>query len=320
MARISRDHILTTARAIGEGYEQDGMVLTVRQMYYQFVRRFPDEFPSAVETYNRIKDVLADARYRGDFPMEYIEDRGREVRIGNFTAFNANVYSAMDACANEIKTWPNYLNMDRWYGQRRHVSVWVEKDALSGVFEEPCDQLGVSWFACKGYPSVSALWAYLQALDEAQSAHPEGYEEAVVLYFGDHDPDGLEIPDASLRGIDTLRETYEFLEDLPIRFERVALTLDQVRRYDAPPFPAKETSSRFKKYQEKVGIQDAWELDALEPRVLRQLIRTSVGELFDRVVYDDYAAEIRAARVELIDRVQNPEWLATALAAIGGDL
>jgi len=318
---ISKHDILDTALTIAQEYRRDQMVLTVRQMYYQFVRRFPGLYPSSQDTYNRIKTVLGEARYRNEFPMDMIEDRGREVRPGKFTDFNGDLNIALDDAANEVRNLPNWLNMHKWYGQDTHVSVWVEKDALSGVFEKPCDDLGVSWFACKGYPSISALWAYLEGLNEASRVHPDGgFEQAVILYFGDHDPDGLEIPDSSLRGINRLRESYGILGDVDIKVDRIALTLDQIRQYGAPPFPAKETSSRFRKYQDKTGLDDAWELDALEPKALRKLITESVEPLFDHRVYRSYADDILRARAEMIRQIKAPGWLDSVFeGGISGD-
>lgn len=313
---IPKSDVLSTARRIAEEYREHDLTLTVRQMYYQFVRRYPDEYPSAVETYNRIKDILSEARYRGTFPIDMIEDRGREVRPGSFLLNNTNVDVALDRCVQELETWPGYLQTSRWFNQPRHVSVWVEKDALSGVFEAPCDDLEVSWFACKGYPSVSALWEYLTALRRANSIHDYGFKEAVILYFGDHDPDGLEIPEAAARGLDTLKQTYGVLSQVPIRFERVALSLEQIEEHNAPPFPAKETSSRFKKYREKTGLQDAWELDALEPLVLRDLITSSVDKLFSEHVWQENQVRVKRAREELVERVKQPGWFDTAVRGL----
>lgn len=308
MARSSaRQDLIDTALEIAEEYAADDLLLTVRQIYYQFVRRFPDRYPSSMETYKRIQSALSEARYTGEFPIDMIEDRGREVRPGHFTVCQSDVDDAFYESKKDIAKLPNMnLWMHKWYGQRTHVSVWVEKDALTGIFEDPCNQQGVSWFACKGYPSVSALWHYIKLIDEANDSHPDGgYDNAVVLYFGDHDPDGLEIPDAASRSINRLSEA---LEDkfsnqntafMNIEFKRVALTMAQIKQHKPPPFPAKETSARFAEYQRKTGLSHAWELDALKPRALRDLIDASVSPYFDFDTYSRYKSDIDSARLEL---------------------
>ena len=52
---------------------------------------------------------------------------------------------------------------------------------------------------------------------------------------------------------------------------RLALNMDQVEKYDPPPSPAKITDSRAKKYILEYG-NNSWELDALNPAQLTQLV------------------------------------------------
>ena len=69
---------------------------------------------------------------------------------------------------------------------------------------------------------------------------------------------------------------------MPAGFEvrRIALNMDQVRAYSPPPNPAKTDDSRFGAYVERHG-RDSWELDALEPAVLRALITDTIGSMID---------------------------------------
>jgi hypothetical protein len=249
------------------------------------------------------------------------------------------------------------IAMDRWHGQPVHVSVWVEKEALVGVFQEPCDELGVSWFACKGYPSVSALAGWLDKAREAcggQNGLRRGSTNwmqnevgkaarCVVLYFGDHDPDGLEIPRSCERNLDKLQRLAplrwaceqalaygwsqdddgfadevrvragdcppEFAPVLDIEFVNVALTAEQIEQYDPPPFPAKPSSSRFRRYVEETGMEDAWELDALDPTVLRDLIREHVDRYWDQGIHDDLQADVHDARARLLSEMTERAWL-----------
>ena len=60
-----------------------------------------------------------------------------------------------------------------------------------------------------------------------------------------------------------------------LEVRRIALTMDQISRYDPPPNFAKVTDSRFANYQMQYG-DESWELDALDPSVLDALIREHV--------------------------------------------
>ena len=324
MNRLSREDLLSEALKIARGY---GGNLTLRQLYYRCVAL--GHSPNDDKDYNRLKDVISEARMNGSFPFSWLMDRSRTVHAGSFRHRWADVEDALQSAADDVARAPNYhLQADRWWGQSRHVSVWIEKEALSGVFEGPCNSLGVSWFACKGYPSLSSLWLWTKTVSEAYTsadADPEwegGIEEAVILYFGDHDPDGFQIHKTALLRVHQIA-TVEGFEMPPIRLERVALNRDQIERFQPPPFPAKKSSPRFRQYAidhpwTKAGPDyfRSWELDALEPAKLAGLCRSTVGALFDSERRAEVMHVIEARRDEMRARMKRPEWMEEALSNI----
>lgn len=283
--------------------------LTVRQLYYQLVAR--GYIANSQESYKRLVGILTDARLAGEFPFEWLLDRTRESRPGRYTGNQDDAPGTMPNVESELRSAPErWLWRDRWYRQPTHVSVWVEKEALAGVFEEPCDRLGVSWFVLRGYSSLSAL---SQWVDHAAEAYGAGYvKRHVVLYFGDHDPDGWEIPrsaERNVRAIATVRD----IDLAPISFRRVALLREQIDRYNPPPFPAKETSSRFESYVREHGLHDAWELDALRPEVLQKLITDSVAEYYVDSIRRENDEVIALARAEMRGLMWADGWIENVL-------
>lgn len=284
--------------------------LTVRQLYYQLVAR--GYIPNSQESYKRLVGILREARLSGEFPFEWLLDRTREARPGRFTGNQDIIEDALASTADELRRAPEaWLWRDRWFGQTTHVSVWVEKEALAGVFEGPCDELGVSWFVLRGYSSLSALsqWAEQVAGAVDRSA---SIDRAVVLYFGDHDPDGWEIPRSAERNVEAI-SLVRSLDLPPVLFRRVALVRQQIEEFNPPPFPAKETSSRFASYVAEHGLRDAWELDALRPEVLDRLIRDEVAACFDRSIYRANCEVIDGLRTSMREQLRAPGWVATAL-------
>jgi len=148
------------------------------------------------------------------------------------------------------------------------VEVWIEKDALVGVFERVSQELDIGLFSCRGYTSQSEMWVAAQRLRRYEQAG----QEVVILHFGDHDPSGLDMTR------DITDRLALFGANLDVR--RLALTMDQVREYNPPPNPAKETDSRFTAYIQEYG-DESWELDALPPDVLADLVRAEVDTLKD---------------------------------------
>ena len=62
---------------------------------------------------------------------------------------------------------------------------------------------------------------------------------------------------------------------------RLALNLDQVQELNLPPNFAKETDKRFSAYVREFGTQECWELDALEPTMIDQLLREAIEDRVD---------------------------------------
>ncbi len=298
---MNRQEIIITAHGIAQGYVAQGLRLTVRQLYYQFVAR--DLLPNGQKTYKRIVAALTAARLEGRFPFEWIEDRGRRVGLTDASQQD-NMEDAIDNAADSVAQLPYWLRYGRWYGQPRLLSVWVEKEALSGVLMDPCNNLSVGLFACKGYPSVSALKSWV---DETHAAWGEDTEIAIILYLGDHDPDGLQIP---ISAAATLRQIQHVTgKRFPFLMKRIALTMDQIDEYNPPPFGAKMTSARYQAYVDETGTTDAWELDALDPIVLQQLVRDNVNRLFDKPIHANKQEEIKALRLDMVERLSEiPLW------------
>lgn len=161
--------------------------------------------------------------------------------------------------------------LDHQDDQENYLEVWVEKDALSGVLSRVTKPYHVPIVVNKGYGSLSAMHdAHLRFEDHCCLV--------TVLYLGDYDPSGLDM----IRDIkDRIREFdggYEF-EIIPL-----ALTMEQIKQYNPPPNPAKRQDPRARGFIKKHGSQ-SWEVDALRPEVLNQLLGDAIGLRIDQVQY-----------------------------------
>ena len=235
-----------------DDYESQGFSLTLRQVYYQMVARAI--IPNNERSYKNLGNLISDARLAGLISWDAIEDRTRNLR-GN--SHWTNPGGVINSAAYSYK-------LDHWEDQKNYVEVWVEKDALIGIVGQICQQLDVNYFSCRGYVSQSEMWNAAQRLIRRQTRG----QHIVLLHLGDHDPSGK---DMSRDIMDRLRvfETYD------VEFHRLALNMDQIEEYTPPPNPTKLTDSRASGYIDKYG-HECWELDALEPTVIRDLIDENV--------------------------------------------
>lgn len=269
------------ANQIIDEYQRAGYRLTLRQLYYQFVSR--DLIANSVKTYKALGALICDARMAGLIDWDAIEDRTRNLRSLPHWRDPSDI---VGACAAQFR-------VDVWAKQPARVEVWIEKEALAGVFERACNTRAVPFFCCRGYTSASEVWSAAQRF----IAYRRRGQRVVLLHFGDHDPSGIDMS----RDIETRLRTF----GARVEFERVALNWDQIQQYRPPPNPAKETDSRFEAYLREFG-EHSWELDALEPQVLAALVTARIDEVVQREAWDEAHAEQAAGRGAL--RVVADRW------------
>jgi hypothetical protein len=288
---------------IVDEYQQQGLRLTARQLYYQLVAR--DIIANSIAEYKKLTSLLTDARYAGMIDWAAIEDRNRE----------PNTPSEWDDPAQLVESALRAYRLPRWEGQPKYVELWVEKAALAGVLEPLAREFHATLMVNRGYSSASAMYesaeriknntmkdkerfdeivaAVGEAAEEYGSGSPEqkkvirellpDYEKAcrtaVVLYLGDHDPSGEDM----VRDIEVRLKEFGVHR---LEVEKVGLTIAQVKQYNPPPNPAKITDSRAKAYIEKFG-NSSWEVDALPPNVLAQLIRRAFSKHVNKAKMDE---------------------------------
>lgn len=257
--RMSDDRLATVVRAnqIIDEYAEQGFDLTLRQLYYQFVSR--GLIPNSMKEYKKLGDVVNDGRLCGLIDWDKITDRTR----------NLEELASWDDPSSIVAACSRQFRIDMWENQRNRIEVWIEKDALKGVLKGICEELRVPYFSCRGYTSQSEMWAASQRLLK----HEEANQEAVILHLGDHDPSGIDMSR-------DIQDRLELFTGGRVEFDRLALNMPQVEQYNPPPNPAKTTDSRYAGYISVHG-DESWELDALEPSVIVDLIRAAVEERKD---------------------------------------
>ena len=268
--RFQAKSILTIRRAksIIREYEEQGYTLTLRQLYYQFVSR--DFIPNKMSEYKKLGAIINDARLAGYIDWTAIEDRTR----------NLQKYSSWPSPKDILSSAARSFRLDIWDAQPVYIEVWIEKDALIGVIERVCSEYRLPHFACRGNVSASEMWGASQRFVEKIN----NGQNVVLLHLGDHDPSGI---DMTRYNEERLRMFIrEHADDAMFEIERLALNMDQVRKYKPPPNPAKETDSRFIGYAKKFG-NSSWELDALEPQVINDLVETQVHILRDEEKWEE---------------------------------
>lgn len=291
--------IVDRANAFIFQYQQQGYTLTLRQLYYRFIATdlFPDSWideaynlknglaastKNTVKNYKRLGGIISDARRAGAIDWDAIEDRTRTLRTQPSWSSPASI---VRACADQY-------DVDFWADQSYRPEVCVEKDALIGVLEPVCRELHVPYFSTRGYTSDSTLQEAAQRLARYDTA--EG-KVPIVFHLGDHDPSGIDMS-RDVRDRIALFSSNTAANSIEVR--RIALNKDQIEQYDPPPNPAKATDARYGKYEEIHG-DESWELDALDPDVIADIVRDHIRELIDQDAWEEAEARRDEGRAKL---------------------
>jgi hypothetical protein len=263
---------------IGE-YRTLGFILTLRQLFYQFVSRAA--LANTLAEYKRLGRTVTDARRAGRIDWGAIEDRTRNVR--RLPTWD-DPSEIINACASQYRE-------SLWSRQPYRPEVWIEKDALIGVIEGVSNEFRAPYFSCRGNVSESEMYAAGKRFAD----HLEQGQVPVVLHLSDHDPNGLDMTR-------DIRERLALFARQEIEVRRLALNLDQTAAL--PPNFAKEKDSRYAAYVRQFG-RNCWELDALSPDVISGLVRDALEGLIEADAWAEAMASEEENRAVLIKASDN---------------
>lgn len=208
------------------------------------VRQLYYQFKPEGLNYEQVRYGAGRGRLAGLIPFHMIKDRSRP-SYGLYKFRDLNEY------LEEIR---GSFFLDYWIDSPYKLEIWSEKDALSQILYEEASKYRVPVRVTRGFLSTTKKWEW-------------GKLGSYVLYFGDFDPSGLCMDEGLEKSL-----LMHFKG-----FDRVSLTLEQAETYDLPSVPLNRDDKRSKAYEEKYGDR-GWELDAVPPDKLRELVRMSIEE------------------------------------------
>jgi hypothetical protein len=254
--------ILDTAFAIlDENYP-----ITVRRLHYLLAGRIPTIYKNTHEQYNTLCRLTTVARKSGVLPYELFDDPTRIT------------YSplAWESLAEYVEFATTAYARNKWQDQPNRCEVWIEKDGLLSVFQPICRELQVTLRSMHGQCSNTGCYAAAKTLAEM----PEDVE-IHILYFGDQDPTGEQIPkSAKLRTQDILKK--KFGQDRILIFDRLGFNYEDFAEHNIESIDEKPADKLLKAYLEKYGPNAKFaEVDSLPTDVLIGRVEKAVAALID---------------------------------------
>ena len=280
---LLRCQIFDTAREI--------QPCTIRQLFYQLVSRgYIDKTEGAYK--GTVVRLVGEMRLEGTLPWRWVNDNTRWMRRPSSHGSMADILHSAAA------TYTRSL----WQDADAYVEVWLEKDALSGVFYDVTGELQVPLMVTRGYPSLTFLH------DSAQTIKRQN-KPTHIYYFGDYDPSGCDISrnveerirefvgehhlaalrrryvashgeaetERIFRGNVSAAALADMAKQPQITFTRVAVNQPQIAEMNLPTRPTKKSDTRSKNFEGDESV----EVDAIPPDTLRRMIRDCVMRHID---------------------------------------
>lgn len=263
---FTKQWITDNSLIIIDRYEKG--ILTLRGLHYQLVSV---GMTNTISHYKRVVNAMIEARWAGLVDFDTFSDHDRAM-IGETTYEETILEDQIENGKNQVLAWMQSYHKNRWENQPYYPEVFIEKKALQGVFGSICQNNDITLGACKGYPSLTFL-------NDANNRFMEAEEKGkipIILYFGDYDPSGEDIPRS-------IEENIKRLGCESIQVKRFALMEHQVIEWKLPHAPAKEGDSRTAKWD---GLGQV-ELDAIEPKKLQGLCQDAIDEFFDHDLFSE---------------------------------
>ncbi len=210
--------------------------VSLRWVFYRAVQ----EQGLLKDDYGNFKKWTSRARknFWGGWAPDTLNDDTRKIdqRGGGYTDGRA----WMESFKNELCV------LDKRFTQDKIVILCFEAEAMSSQFDHYASKYHVSMVPFKGDATIEPKWRLAKWIEYLYQKYKKPIK---ILYFGDLDKKGLEIPESAMRDIRAWC-------DVNFEYERVGLNQDHVIKWGIPENP------------EKPGYQ--WE--ALDDQAARELI------------------------------------------------
>ena len=273
-SEFTKDWIIQNSIDICRGYDKG--VLTLRALHYQLVGI---GMTNDIQHYKKVVNAMTDARWDNLIDFDTFSDLDR-IMVGETKSEETSLEEKVSEAKHQIDLWMRVYSKNRWENQPYYPEVFIEKKALQGVFSNICRRRDVALGACKGYPSLTFLYESSLRFKEAI----ENGKKPVIIYFGDYDPSGEDIPRSIKNNLLRL--------DIDVEVRRIALMEHQVLEWKLPPAPTKDTDTRSAKWS---GIGQV-ELDAVKPEMIERLCNNAINDVFDKNLYDELMEEEESER------------------------
>ncbi len=252
--------------------------LTLRQIFYRLVGAYGYEKTEIA--YNRLSGHLVNARRARVIPFGALRDDG-------IVTYSSRWHEGVEDFWDDAIDRAHEYRRDRQAGQRQYVELWCEAAGMAPQLARVADEFSVPVFSNGRYQSLPAVRFIVDRVVRRDVP-------TTLLHIGDLDPTGQSMYDTLVEDTNAFLDEDRIIATQRIQARRLALTAEQVQRYELPTAPPKAADSRSKSW----GGGETCQLEALAPDALFSIVRDALEGIFDPERLD------REIKSEARDRTQ----------------
>ena len=234
-------------------------------------------YANDLRSYKSLTDLCLRMRLAGVIPHHAIHDPTRPVRLHKFPR------DVGTFIASELDGFLKHYCRNYQQSQPNHIEIVSEKETIESFLRPVAEAYCLPLTTRRGYSSLSPRHNMAMRFRSSKKKH------LLVLMLSDFDPEGEDIVHSFAR---SMRDDFGVGD---VKVQKLALTEEQVEEFQLQPqMKAKAGSSRRARFVEEHG-DDVYELDALEPAELQQILRDGIDAVLD---VNAFNAEVDAEKNE----------------------
>lgn len=256
--------------------------VTLRYIHYQLVmlakapvisKKEGRTYQNLKKDYEKLSVILAKMRIEKILPMDALRDDQRKVT--DYLAWP----SKEAFIRHELDRLFRHYDRDLLQSQPEFIALICEKETVSQILEPLNNEYNIPIYYVKGTSSLTIRHKFLKHWQA------KGKRPIKLLFLTDFDPAGFRIQDSF---IGSLKQDFaDMVKGYKVTGRRIGITLDQVKRYNiATTMKAKEGDKQHKDFLKRTGQANAYELEALQPGILREVVREAIISALDMEAFN----------------------------------
>lgn len=183
--------------------------------------------------FDKVDAAIKRCRVTGILPVDFVAADASRAFYGVEIPSAGNMRSVISQILDHVLTGYEWYTPDWWEGEMFYIQCLVEKIDLKTMFAPVCEEYHIPIANAAGWQSILQRAEYAKRFSEAQ----EQGLQCVLLYCGDHDPDGLRISETMRENLRQLadvrwRDGVEGFDPKNLTIERFGLNYDFIIKND----------------------------------------------------------------------------------------